>query len=75
MLIRSLRSNDGSAMIEAAIVFPIVILVLAIVISKTVVNSEAVNSSAVTHECEFEEFLSDTKMTCEDYLRGRWLVK
>ena len=72
----SLLLNDrGSAMVEAAVVYPIVILVLVLVLGKSVKNTEYVNDTAVIHETQVSEFLQNDQMTTEDYMRGRWLIK
>ena len=66
-----LNGSRGSAMVEAAMVFPLVILIVAGVIMTGLKMYSHVRADAVFHKSEAQ---AELMITAEDILRGKWTV-
>ena len=68
-------SQEGSTMIEAAIVFPIIIFVVCLVLMKSVNNSEFVRGESKEHEESAIEYIESRETDCEQIIRERWILQ
>ena len=66
-----LKGSRGSTMVEAAMVFPLVIIIVAGVIMTGLRMYGHVRDDAAFHR---SEVLSEKKITAEDILRVKWTV-
>lgn len=66
-----LKGSRGSTMVEAAMVFPLIILIVAGVIMTGMRMYGHVREDAAYHRSEAQ---SITSITAEDFLRGKWTV-
>lgn len=70
---RILSNSHGSAMVEAAVVLPVLFMIIALIISMTVRTSINVGDSCASCEAETAEWMESDPMVTETTLRIRWL--
>ena len=67
-------SKRGSATVEAALIFPVIILTVAAMISCSFELMERIDTAADTHLQETDSFMKNMLFTTEDILRGKWIL-
>ena len=74
-LLRKIRDNRGSSIVEAAVVYPIAVLICVGIISAGLAASDHVQEDSLKHR---DDVLSDLKgrlISCENSLRGVWILE
>ena len=65
-------SRRGSAVVEAAIVYPITVLAVAGIISCSFTLMDRLSAASEEHLAKHERFMEDRTLTTEDALRAAW---
>ncbi len=68
-------SKRGSAMVESAMVLPLVFLIVAQIITASLGLSERVRARSTDLVAETAETVRDRMVSDEDMLRGRWVLQ
>ena len=73
-ILRAASDNSGSAIVEAVVVFPVIVLILLGIINITLTKYEDVGASCARHKDEASEWFTKAAVHAEDVLRTRWLL-
>ncbi len=68
------NSKRGSAIVEAAIIIPILILIIVLMLKLTVQTQEKVRILSLDHEAFQADMMKDTLFNVEDILRTGWMI-
>ena len=72
--LKRISDAEGSAVVEAALVFPLVVLIIAGVISLSLGVMEETKEDALRHRTEAREALDPRILSTENIMRGVWLI-
>ena len=72
--LKRISEQDGSAAVEAALVFPLVVILIAGVIGLSLQIMEETENDAFRHRSEAREALDARILTTETIMRGVWLL-
>ena len=72
--LKRVSDPEGSAAVEAAMVFPLVVLIIAGVIGLSLGVLEETREDALRHRTEAREALDPRILSTENIMRGVWLV-
>ena len=72
--LKRISDAEGSAVVEAALVFPLVVLIIAGVISLSLGVMEETKEDALHHRTEAREALDPRILSTENIMRGVWLI-
>ena len=72
--LKRISDPNGSAIVEAALVFPLVVMIIAGVISLSLGVMEETRTDALRHREEAREALGPRILSTENIMRGVWLV-
>ncbi len=67
--------RSGSSAVEAALIYPLIILIIAGLISIGSDMSGKVVSSSAAHALAARESCEDETVSAEDIMRGRWIFR
>lgn len=68
------KDNRGYALVEAAVIFPIVVTTVALIISCGLFMMNHVKDDALYHKDQVQEALEKNILTTENVFRGEWLL-
>ena len=74
IFLRRISDAEGSAAVEAALVFPLVVIIIAGVISLSLGVMEETRTDALRHRTEAREALDPRILSTENIMRGVWLI-
>ncbi len=69
----AVSKKDGSAMVEAALVFPLLVLMIAGIVSCALYVQDHIRQDAERHRAEASEYLESSVMRPETPLRLEWV--
>ena len=72
--LKRISEPDGSAVVEAAMVFPLVVLLIAGLIGLSLQILEETEEDALRHRGEARDALDPGILSTENILRGVWLT-
>ena len=72
--LKRISDAEGSAVVEAALVFPLVVLIIAGVISLSLGVMEETKEDALRHRTEAREALDPRILSTENIMRGVWVI-
>ena len=72
--LKRISDPSGNAIVEAALVFPLVVLLLAGIMSLSLDILQETEADALRHREEAKETLKPRLVTTENILRGVWLL-
>lgn len=72
--LKRISEQTGSAAIEAALVFPLVVLLIAGTIALSFQIMEGTRTDALRHRNEARELLDARIVTTENIMRGVWVL-
>ena len=72
--LKRISDPDGSAVVEAALVFPLVVLLFAGLIGLSLQIMEETNEDALRHRAQAREALAPRVLSTENIMRGVWLT-
>lgn len=72
--LKRISDPEGSTAVEAAMVFPLVVLIIAGVIGLSLGVLEETREDALRHRTEAREALDPRILSTENIMRGVWLV-
>ena len=72
--LKRISDAEGSAVVEAALVFPLVVMIIAGVISLSLGVMEETKADALRHRTEARETLDPRILSTENIMRGVWLI-
>ena len=67
--------RQGSAMVEAAVVFPITVLVILGIIRLSMDLYGSVQQDSLRHRQQASEDMRQRRWSAEDAMRGKWLLR
>ncbi len=73
-ILRAASDNSGHAIVEAAVVFPVVILIILGIISVSLSKYNDVSGSAQRHRDDAGQWFCSGLLHAEDILRTRWML-
>ena len=74
IFLRRISDAEGSAAVEAALVFPLVVIIIAGVISLSLGVMEETRTDALRQRTEAREALDPRILSTENIMRGVWLI-
>ncbi|MBO5517284.1 MAG: pilus assembly protein [Firmicutes bacterium] len=74
IFLKRISDPSGSAIVEAALVFPLVVLLLAAILGLSLQILTGTEEDAVRHREEAREELEPKLLEVENVLRGVWLL-
>ena len=74
IFLKRISDPSGSAIVEAALVFPLVVLLLAAILSLSLQILTGTEEDAARHREEAREELEPKLLEVENVLRGVWLL-
>ena len=74
IFLKRISDAEGSAIVEAALVFPLVVLIIAGIISLSLGVMEETKADALRHRTEAREALDPRILSTENIMRGVWLI-
>ena len=72
--LKRISDPEGSAVVEAALVFPLVVLIIAGVIGLSLDVMEETRADALRHRTEARAALDPRILSTENIMRGVWLI-
>ncbi len=69
------QPRRGSAIVEAAVIFPVVILVMLGIIRASMFLYSEVREDSLRHRQQLNEDMEQRRWAAEDIMRGKWVLK
>ncbi len=70
----AISKKDGSAMLEAALIFPLLVLMIAGIVNCALYVQSHVRQDAEKHRAEASEYLNSSMLRPEAVLRLEWVA-